>query len=472
MENKWMFGIIFFKEILENITNRRFLIVLIVCVLIIPLGFYVSYKDYQVRWYNYQEAKRIYETDHVQVQDILRKEGGMAFRPPSSLSFLSQGLELFLPTIAKTPDKIFKLNHVNLEYNNNQGQDYLYDYYYGPLDLSFIVSVVMSFFAFAFTFSTIAGEKEKGTLGLILSNSVARHHILLAKISANFLILLIAFFISFLLGSLILITQNLPIFDKGVWPVLVIALFSSVLFIGVFFNLGLLISTLTKRTVSAIVILLLCWVFFIGLIPKLSIIIAQLIYPVQSQQLIDFEKYQICLQNENECEAEVDKLIESMTIQLNDNSHDKNFVKQQEIIRSEFQSRTIDELQKIDRDIETQRNTQNLSAINLARLSPVSCFIRPLAEISRTGLVSYQQFLERTNDYQSILNSEIFSKIRFIKSKSSFSSSFSGDIKGIAPIYHHSNQRYNEIIASSIPDFILLILYNICLLYTSPSPRD
>jgi ABC-type transport system involved in multi-copper enzyme maturation permease subunit len=397
----------------------------------------------------------------VQVKHILYEEGGKAFRPPSPLNFLSQGLDLFLPTIAETPDNCYRLKHVDLQYNNSQGQNYLYDHYYGPLDLSFIVSVVMSFFAFAFTFSAIAGEKEKGTLGLILSNPVARHHILFAKVSANFFLLYIAFLISFLAGSLILLNQDFPLFDHGIWPLILLALLISTLFIGVCFNLGLFVSTLTKRTVSAIVILLLFWVFFIGLLPKFGTIMAQFIYPIQSQQIIDVEKNQIRLQNENECEAEIDRLIETMAIQLEKNHSDKNFTEQQETIRAEFQSSLIEELQKVDSDFEMRKNKQTIIAMNLARLSPASCFIRPLAEISRTGLTAYQQFLEKTNDYQRILNADIFSKNQYRRYKGGVSMSFSGDINSIAPQYHQGVQPINRIIAGIIPDFILLILYNL-----------
>ncbi len=47
---------------------------------------------------------------------------------------------------------------------NNQGRDNLYEFFYGPLDLIFIVGVVMSFLAIILTYGAIAGEKEQGTL--------------------------------------------------------------------------------------------------------------------------------------------------------------------------------------------------------------------------------------------------------------------------------------------------------------------
>jgi len=83
-----MFRTIFNKEILENITSSRFLTVLILCLIIIPLGVYVSTRDFQTRQQSYQESVNLYEESHKLPTDLLYR-GAKAYRPPSPLSFLS-----------------------------------------------------------------------------------------------------------------------------------------------------------------------------------------------------------------------------------------------------------------------------------------------------------------------------------------------------------------------------------------------
>ena len=306
-----MFKNLFLKELHENIVNRKFFFVSLLVVIIIPLGFYVSYNEYLIRSQDYQDSLRIYRADHKYVSDIMFKEGGKAFRKPSRLSFLSQGLELFLPTLAETYGRTYGVSFVELRYTNDQSQDYLYDSLYGPLDLSFIVSVIMAFLALIVTYNSVSGEKEKGTLGLVLSNSITRSKILLAKMTANMLLLFVPFFIALLAAVLLLQKMNFVIFgtDGTLFYIAFAALFS-LLFIGAFLNLGILVSAFTKRAITAVIALLVIWVMLFGLFPLLSVIISQIVYPVKSYQLIAFEKNQLRLNNQRECEAEVDALIE------------------------------------------------------------------------------------------------------------------------------------------------------------------
>jgi ABC-type transport system involved in multi-copper enzyme maturation permease subunit len=155
-----MFRILFTKEILENFTSRRFFIILALCVILIPLGAYVSTRDYQSRLHSYQESVRLYEESHKWVSDVLYK-GAAGFRPPSPLSFLSLGLEIVLPNVAETRSRATTAP-VDMRFNNNQSLDNLYEFFQGPLDLVFIVSVVMTFLAIVFTYGSISGEKEQG----------------------------------------------------------------------------------------------------------------------------------------------------------------------------------------------------------------------------------------------------------------------------------------------------------------------
>ena len=249
--------VLFFKEIREAFASRRFWVILALCLVLIPLGVEVSLKDYQTRLQNYREAVRIYQEQIKTASDVLFKGGAKAFAPPSPLSFMSLGLDLVLPNVAETQAKYGEPPAV-MRLSNNQGRDNLYEFFYGPLDLIFVVGVVMSFLAVILTYGAIAGEKEQGTLRQVLSNAVPRAKLILGKAAANALVLVIPFLLGFAVSLVLLEVQGHPISSiPGGWVFIGSAVSFAVLFIGVFFNLGLLISALSKQAVPALVTLLL-----------------------------------------------------------------------------------------------------------------------------------------------------------------------------------------------------------------------
>ena len=84
------------KEIHETIINMRFLIAALICIVLIPLGMYVSLKDYERSFEGYQTSMRLYqERTEGRVQPTNFEAEG--YRPPSALSMFASGLENFLP---------------------------------------------------------------------------------------------------------------------------------------------------------------------------------------------------------------------------------------------------------------------------------------------------------------------------------------------------------------------------------------
>ncbi len=454
-----MFRTIFHKEILENLTSRRFFFVLVLCLIIIPLGTYVSTRDFQYRFNSYQESLRQYEDSRKELQDFIDKGEPEGLRPPSPLSFLSMGLEIIMPNVAQTPRKgrpglaDKRLDKMNL--NSNQPLDNLYEFYHGPLDLVFIVSVIMTFFCILFTYGAIAGEKEQGTLKYILCNSVPRYCIILAKLCANLLALIIPFLIAMILSFLLFQGNRFTLFGpNGTLPYILLGVLFSLLLVGAFFNLGLLISTLAKQAASSIIILLFCWILLYGIIPRLSVILSQIVYPIKSQQLINLEKNQIRLDNEKAVEIEINRII------VAGNNSSIN----QQAIRDEYWAKLENQIQNIDRDIEKKQNTQLTIATNLARLSPVSCFIRPMSEIANTGWLRYQQFQEEATRFLKILNEQFYSKFEVFEEKGGGGySNFTGNVNAPAPRFTTSRISFNGIMRNIFPDLVLLVIYNLIL---------
>lgn len=454
-----MFRTLFVKEIREALASRRFWVILALCMVLIPMGVEVSLKDYQTRLHNYQEAVRIYQDQTKTVFDILYK-GGKAFAPPSPLSFLSHGLELVLPNIAETQAKYMQPPAI-MRFGNNQGRDNLYEFFYGPFDLIFIIGVVMSFLAIIMTYGAIAGEKEKGTLRQILSNSVPRAKIILAKATANGVVLIIPFLLALVLSLAILEVQgSSSLFVGGAWILIAVAVLVAALLIGAFFNLGLLVSALTKQAVPALVTLLLAWVFLYGVYPRLAAAAAQVIYPVKSEARVALEKNQIRRNIEKERDAEINLVAKTMPSDEKSEAY-KEGQKGQLDIHNKYKSELETSWQNLDREIEERRKTGIALTADIARLSPASCFILPLAELGRTGWLEYQQFSTQVRQYLDVLNRDIFNKQIETRMQGGPDAASVAYQSAVAPAFEYVRTLAEVVIRNVLPDIAMLILFNL-----------
>lgn len=469
-----MFKIVFYKELLENIQSSRFIIAFILCMAIIPLGFYVNYKDYETQQKNYMESVRRYEENHKTIEDIMR-QGGAVFRPPSPLSILSSGVEFLFPHSVETVG-FLTYQGAQLQFNNDRSLESPYPFLYGRLDLTFIVSVIISVLAMLFTFNSVAGEKERRTLSQILSNPVPRNTVIVAKMTANFLLLSIAFLLAVLVGILILILLRFEVFgSQGLFLHLLLGIGVSLLFIFTFLNFGLLVSSLNKSSISAIVSLMFFWVLLFMIFPKGSVIASKIIRPVKSQQVIDLEKSRYRLQIDKELEEEIDKLKETspglkemslsqFTKNLREGAENvKDYVEKQNQLREQYKIKGEAELNKIDSYYEKQRSVQADLAQNISRLSPVSCFIHFMTEISNTGLVEYQQWKQTRSRFKQLLDEEICSKHERTRFGNFSMSDFKGDRNAPAPKLKYQPVSFSKVIISVLPDFVLLLLF--CILF-------
>ncbi|MCG8377040.1 MAG: ABC transporter permease, partial [Chlorobiales bacterium] len=74
--------------------------------------------------------------------------------------------------------------------------------FFGDLNLTFVVTVILPLFAIMLSFNAISGEKELGTLRQIFSNSIRRSTVFLAKFMGGYIPLALTFIIPFLIGLL------------------------------------------------------------------------------------------------------------------------------------------------------------------------------------------------------------------------------------------------------------------------------
>lgn len=164
-----------------------------------------------------------------------------------------------------------------------------------PLDWLFAIRLVLSLGAFILGYDAICGERRRGTLKLLLSYSIPRGRLLLAK----FLALAAALSAPFLVGagaSLLLLAVRGVALDPQT-----LAKAGCVTLLGlaaiVFFSLtALLVSALYREPATSLIVLLLLWVGAAVVIPSLGGLLARGISPVPGKEEVESQVQRI---NEN-----------------------------------------------------------------------------------------------------------------------------------------------------------------------------
>ncbi len=403
------FKILVIREIQGAIIDFRFWVVLVLCLSIIPLGFYVSVKNYSQRLSDYQQEVQSYRDKTGHVSAYMAAEG---VHPPSPLSIFSRGLDNKMPyKVITSRDGDYKIEYAKPD----NKKDML-----GEIDFAFIVAFVLSILAIVFTFSAISGDKESGVLRGVLSNAVLRRQVLMAKLIGNYVVFLVPFLLSMLVALLIVYFSGIiPIFSAELFPAVLVMIGISLIFLFTLFNLGLWVSALTRNSILSINVLLLVWIVLGLVIPKISPIIGAVIYPVESTSVFESKKMLLRANILKEQVKEEESLYEEIRTQMRPGSKgvssdwkDINDAYDEKVtpIREKYEQQLISETDKLTNDYTTRCNKQNNIAKTIARLSPINSVNNLMAEVSGTGYSEADNFMQHAKQFQATVKQEVYDK--------------------------------------------------------------
>ena len=252
------------RELLDNLMTFRFAAAMFITLLLVVANTAVLIKDYERRLASYNTAVK---THRQQLQETKTYSAGKVFvdRPPNPLSIFNVGLDKRLGNqIAVSYTFVPALWDAAMN-----GSDNPFLNIFNSIDIVFIFEVVLSLMALIFAYDALAGERERGTLRLVLTHPLSRGHILIAKYIGAMLCLLIPLMLSLLL-SLILLTTTSS-FSLGTPDFLRIGglVISSLAYLSVFYLIGLLISAATQRAGTALMISMFVWGFLVLVYPNM-----------------------------------------------------------------------------------------------------------------------------------------------------------------------------------------------------------
>jgi ABC-type transport system involved in multi-copper enzyme maturation permease subunit len=298
------------------------------------------------------------------------------YRRPAELSVFARGLEDRMNRPVRFLD-IRKLGaQVQVYTRNKQERNKLFALF-SPPDFLFITKVMLSLLTILFAFSAIAGEREAGTLKLMLSNSISRGQVLLGKFLGGYASLATPFLAAALIAFLLVALSPSMSLDGGGWMRILLLTLVSLVYIAVFFFIGLAVSALARRSATAVVLLLAIWVVLALAVPNVGWLVAKRVIEVPSQQQIETEKFKTARQIEDETE----KKYPSNT---NMPGYGQYHVEAQDEIRKAMVG--------IEEGYEILRRERLALSQVLTRLSPVGSYVYATAGLAQTGIEDEKRY--------------------------------------------------------------------------------
>ncbi|OGD22227.1 MAG: hypothetical protein A2W03_08985 [Candidatus Aminicenantes bacterium RBG_16_63_16] len=261
------------KEVLANLLSYKFHIVLLLTVVLLLTSFFIMHRDFQNRLADYQ---------------VIRPKPGepIALVPPNPLSILAKGLD-------EAMGRSFEVGVTGITVRAGQKTGNLIFSFFPAPDFLYVVRVVLSLVALLFGFDQVSREKEDGTLRLMLANNVSRAKILWGKWLGNFLSLAVPFGLVSVLGIAFLALDPGARFSGEQAARIGLILIVTFLYAAFFLSLGILVSTVTRRAASSLVILLFIWALVVFVIPNLGTLLARQAVDVPSVKALSEKRQQV-----------------------------------------------------------------------------------------------------------------------------------------------------------------------------------
>ena len=402
------------KEIMHHILSVRFVALLLMCLLLVPITLSINYRRYSQNLVDYQESVKREQTEAKENPPNAsdpNTEVSKLFLKPTPLSVFANGLEDALPTYLGMTRNGVRQGSAGVSQASVA-------YVLGNLDFLFIVGTVFSLLALLFTFDAVAGEREAGTLRINLSNPLPRDVFLWSKLIGGYIVFVVPFLVSFLLGLLLLVWQGFPLGElKVALPVLGLTLIS-LLYIAVFFAIGVVISTYLDNAKTALIVAFTFWVFAVLIAPRGAFVVAKLVAPTRTQQAVYMEK--TVLRN-NLTKDKDEKIMKKMTetfatnegivMSTNDAGFQKRMADLRKPIEEQFRLEFQNQTDKIDRAYQREKDRQEYVGETLSRIAPTSSLTYVAMNLTQTGKLKRDDYFQTGERYYSQLDDSYFSEV-------------------------------------------------------------
>ena len=401
------------KEMMHHVLSVRFVALLLMCVLLIPLTLSINYQSYRQNLVDYQEAVKLANIEEKTMNPKMPLEPEIEVSKlilkPTPLSIFAKGLGDSLPSylgmtrngITQGPPATFSAPLSQL---------------LGHLDFLFVVGTVFSLLALLFTFDAVAGEREAGTIRITLANSLPRDLLLWSKLIGGYLVFVVPFLVSFLFGLLLLVWQGFPLGESDISVRVLSLTLVSLLYIGVFFAIGTVISTYLDSAKTALIIAFTLWVFAVLITPRIGFLAAKVIAPTRTSQSVYMEK----TATRDNFDAELSEIKKKIVMETPADERGTRVIagevankidERMKPFEAEYRQKFQDHTNKLDRDYKREVERQEQVGETFSRITPTSSLIYLVTNLTQTGKRHRHNYFQAGERYYNELHTDLFSKI-------------------------------------------------------------
>ena len=472
------------REFLNNILNLRFMIGLVLCIIVTVACIMILAHDYRQEMADYNIRVNLQNDilDNYAKADRHRLLGMLRPQKPP---------ERFRPLI------------IGILGNEDSG---FFDYnplpiLFPPLDFLFIVTIIMSLLAILFSHDAIAGERQSGTLRLVISNSISRTTVLFGKLVGGAASLLIPFILALLVGVLYISINPAIQWEGSAWAELALLTTASITFITLFYLLGLMVSTFSRYSSTSILNCLFLWILLILVIPNVCPYISAQLCRIPSIKETERQNREIQIhsikvaqklmkESKKKLKSSYGKLFsefESMEFggiggwvflgkDVDDPKHikaaqqraeaDPEFKAMVDAFREEVKN-AQDELTRIrdanpvEQDLNRKAAVQTKLAKNLACISPFANFVYVARGLTGTGLRSLDYFERIQAEYRNQLRPYVRKTIEEAREKNPAIDEESLLDVSDRPRFAFKEEALKEKLNEILPYWGILVMFNV-----------
>ena len=386
------------REIYDNLNSLRFALTTVLLLALMVTNAVKHLREHPKRVQRYQDAVTAslnHLTDRADdsLYTLAQYGPGNFYKKPSLLHFCANGGESVLPDVVEVDEPpvfmtdaegnrllegIWSLSYPDANLNNKN---------VGPkvsqVDWAFIIGYILSLIALWFTFDAFSGEREQGTLRLMLANSIPRHTVLIGKFLGALLSISIPFALAVLVNLLLISTASTVHLTTEAWGRLGIIFCLALLYTSLFVALGLLVSARVQQSAVSLMILLLTWVTLVVFMPSTLASIASSFSPATS-----FDEF---WQQRNPIQENLwDKYKEGRSSK----SEDRRLR-----AKSEFYTENAERDERWQEERLKYRSAQVHRARAITGISPATLLQHLIEGFAGTGFERHLQFVENTQRY-------------------------------------------------------------------------
>lgn len=272
-----MFGSLFWKEIREHLLTFRFGAALITTFVLVIVSVWVLGEDFVVRNNNFNQMSDSFAQQNKEVY-VPSQISPVVLRPLSPLSIFAKGEDEHLGNAVQISRWSVPVDADDYLTVNNLLHSI------PSFDLLTIFVFAISLFGILLSYDSICGERERGTLKMLCTNTMKRGVIFAAKFAGGVVILAVPFLLSLISALLVLQFIHGIRFIEIQWVAISLIALLGLLYGALFIGLGMICSTLANRSSVALALALLLWTLSVILIPSAGNSLAAMIVPLDSTE--------------------------------------------------------------------------------------------------------------------------------------------------------------------------------------------